>query len=127
MVLPTNTMVCASQVKGWSHPAVQKLRHALETEGDGEIFLQSEVETVLLDGAWMSSFLPFPFTPESSEGLRLSAALQWAKEKYPNRQVVQNFLFKFWGPHDAVEDGVLFEKAFQASLTLEVSRAQEWP
>lgn len=127
MVEKTETMVCESQVRGWSHPAVQRLRHALDTKSDGDGLLQREVEEVLLQGAWMSSFLPFPFTAESPEGVRLSAALQRAKERYPNSVVVQEFRWKFWNPHDAVDDGVLFEEAFLGSLTRSAEEARRWP
>ena len=115
------------QVRGWSHPAAQRLRHALDMKSDGDGLLQREVEEVLLRGGWMSSFLPFPFTAESPEGVRLSQVLRRVKDRYPHRAIVQEFRWKFWNPADAVNDGVLFEEALVSSLHLSAEEARCWP
>ncbi len=127
MTTVPETKVCESQVRGWSHPAVQRLRYALDKVSDGDVLLQHAVDEVLLKGGWMSSFLAFPFTAESPEGVRLSAALDRAKKRYPNMSIVQEFRFKFWNPHEAVEQGVLFEEAFMGSLTHSAAIAEMWP
>jgi hypothetical protein len=123
----TETKVCESQVRGWSHPAVQRLRYALETKSGGDNLLQHEVDEVLVYGCWATSFMPFPFTVESPEGTRLSAALGRTKKRYPHLTIVQGFLFKFWNPHDAVDDGVPFDEGFRASLTYTNVEAGRWP
>lgn len=133
-VLEKNTaLVPPSLVKGWKHPAVQRLRFAVQKKGDTAFgYLQGELEHVLLKGAWMTAFLPVPFTEESAEGQLLNAVLKRAKERHPNRAMVQDFVFKFWNP-DRVDElalldgGVEFEIAFQESFTLSEEEVKDWP
>jgi hypothetical protein len=126
-------MVPQSLVRGWKHPAVQRLRFAVQKNGDtAPGHLQGELERVLLKGAWMTAFLPVPFTEESVEGKSLSSALLNLKARFPNRAMVQDFVFKFWNP-DRVDElalldgGVEFETAFQQSFTLSEDEAKDWP
>ncbi len=117
----------------WSRPAVQRLRHALLHVGtDPDAYLEVELEHVLLDGAWMTAFMSVPFTENSTEGVRLTAALKHLKLRFPHRPAVQDFVFKFWNPGRvdelALQDGgVDFDTAFRDSLSMSESEAKGWP
>ncbi len=126
-------MVPQSLVRGWSHPAVQRLRFAVQKKGDtAPGHLRGELEQVLLKGAWMTAFLPVPFTEESVEGKSLSSALLYLKTRFPHRAAVQDFVFKFWDPERVdelalLDGGVDFDTAFRDSLSMSEHEAKDWP
>jgi len=131
--LEKQKVVPKSLCTGWSHPAVQRLRHALERLSPSDGLLQRDLEEVLLRGVWMTDFLPVPFTNDSAEGVRLQAVLERAKVRHPNRRAVQEFVFKFWNPDVLDElalmsgDGLDFETAFAQSLTPTHANVKTWP
>lgn len=126
-------LVPHSLAKAWAQPAVQRLRYALlHTGTDPDAYLEVELEAVLLDGAWFTGFMSVPFTAESDEGVRLTAALSHLKARFPHRVAVQDFVFKFWDSKrvDALalmNGGVDFDTAFRDSLSMREHEAKDWP
>ncbi len=126
-------MVPQSLVRGWSHAAVQRLRHALLHVGtDPAAYVEVELEHLLLHGAWFTAFLPVPFTAESVEGRMLSDALLHLRTRFQHRAMVQDFVFKFWDPArvDELElmfGAVEFDAAFQQSFTMSEPEVKTWP
>ncbi len=127
-VMVPHSLACA-----WAQPAVQRLRHALLHVGtDPDAYLEVELEAVLLDGAWFTTFMSVPFTKGSTEGVRLTAALENLKTRFLHRSAVQDFVFKFWDPARVDEvalmnGGVDFDTAFRDSLSLREHEAKDWP
>jgi hypothetical protein len=116
----------------WAQPAVQRLRHALLHEGtDPDAYLEVELEGVLLDVPWMTDFMSVPFTEESMEGARLAVVLTHLKARFPQRDVVQNFVFRFWNPTRVdtaalMNGSVDFDTAFRDRLSMSEDEAKGW-
>lgn len=88
--------VSAKQMMGWCDYKVARVVWGVAAGNDAS--LHGELVRATLEGGLFKNFIPLPFTEQSSYGRRLTHAWERVKGAYPESEIVQTFVWRFWRP-----------------------------